>query len=90
MQVRNINRGGFARAAYDARNHRLIVEFEDGRVSAFKAVGETLARRFLTSGAPASVFKDAIEDEFTEEPLQGFPADEGRGGIDALKALFGG
>ncbi len=89
MNVTMMNRGGFKRGAYDARNHKLYIEFESGRVAVIKAIGETLAMRFLKSSAPYSIYKDAIEDEFAQEDLAAFPKLETpKKSIDDLKALF--
>ncbi|HUD25490.1 MAG TPA: KTSC domain-containing protein [Burkholderiaceae bacterium] len=59
-----IRRGGIRSAGYDASTRVLEIEFDNGSVLQHSAVGAEIARRFLTSAAPASYYKDNIEEEF--------------------------
>jgi hypothetical protein len=43
----------------------LEIEFDDDSVIQHTAVGEEIARRFLSSASPASYYKDNIQEEFT-------------------------
>jgi hypothetical protein len=65
IERKPIRRGGIKSAGYDRSNRVLEIEFDDGSVIQHTAVGEEIARRFLTSSAPASVYKDTIQEEFT-------------------------
>jgi len=60
-----IRRGGIKSAGYDRANRILEIEFDNGSVMQHTAVGEEIARRFLASSAPASYYKDNIQEEFT-------------------------
>ena len=60
-----IRRGGIKSAGYDRSNRVLEIEFDNGSVIQHTAVGEEIARRFLASSAPASYYKDNIQEEFT-------------------------
>jgi len=64
MERKNIRRGGIRSAGYDRNTRQLEVEFDSGTVVCHNGVGEEIARRFLTSAAPASYYKDNIEEEF--------------------------
>jgi len=64
MERKNIRRGGIRSAGYDRNTRQLEVEFDSGTVVCHSGVGEEIARRFLTSAAPASYYKDNIEEEF--------------------------
>jgi hypothetical protein len=48
----------------------LEIEFDNGSVIQHTAVGEEIARRFLSSGSPASYYKDNIQEEFTIRRLR--------------------
>lgn len=60
-----IRRGGIKSAGYDRSSRILEIEFDDGSVLQHTAVGEEIARRFLAASAPASYYKDNIQEEFT-------------------------
>jgi hypothetical protein len=65
IERKPIRRGGIKSAGYDRSNRILEIEFDNGSVIQHTAVGEEIARRFLASSAPASVYKDTIQEEFT-------------------------
>jgi KTSC domain len=65
IERKPIRRGGIKSAGYDRSNRILEIEFDNGSVIQHTAVGEEIARRFLTASAPASVYKDTIQEEFT-------------------------
>ena len=48
----------------------LEIEFDNGSVIQHTSVGEEIARRFLAASAPASVYKDTIQDEFTQRRIR--------------------
>jgi hypothetical protein len=64
MERKLIRRGGIRSAGYDRNRRELEVEFDSGAVVRHAGVGEEIARRFLTSAAPASFYKDNIEEEY--------------------------
>ena len=65
MERKQIRRGGIKSAGYDRNTRTLEIEFDNGSVIAHTAVGEEIALRFLASSAPASYYKDNIQEEFT-------------------------
>jgi hypothetical protein len=65
IERKPIRRGGIRSAGYDRAARVLEIEFDNGSVIQHTAVGEEIARRFLASGAPASYYKDNIQEEFT-------------------------
>ena len=65
IERKPIRRGGIKSAGYDRANRVLEIEFDNGSVMQHTAVGEEIALRFLSSSAPASYYKDNIQEEFT-------------------------
>ena len=65
IEHKPIRRGGIKSAGYDRANRVLEIEFDNGSIVQHTAVGEAIARRFLASSAPASEYKDNIQEEFT-------------------------
>ncbi|MFN3565554.1 MAG: KTSC domain-containing protein [Burkholderiaceae bacterium] len=65
IERKPIRRGGIKSAGYDRASRILEIEFDNGSIVQHSAVGEEIARRFLASASPASVYKDTIQDEFT-------------------------
>ena len=64
MDRKTIRRGGIRSAGYDRNARVLEVEFDSGSVVRHTGVGDEIARRFLSSSAPASFYKDNIEEEY--------------------------
>lgn len=65
IERKPIRRGGFKSAGYDRSTRVLEIEFDNGSVIQHTAVGEEIARRFLSSTSPLSYYKDNIQEEFT-------------------------
>lgn len=65
-----IRRGGIKSAGYDRATRVLEIEFDNGSVIQHSAVGEAIARRFLASSAPASEYRDNIQEEFTQRRVK--------------------
>jgi hypothetical protein len=70
IERKPIRRGGIKSAGYDRANRVLEIEFDNGQIIQHTAVGEEIARRFLGASAPASVYKDTIQEEFTVRRLK--------------------
>jgi hypothetical protein len=64
MEHQRIGRGGIRSAGYDRARRELEVEFDSGRRVRHAGVGDEVARRFLSSAAPASYYRDVIEEEY--------------------------
>jgi hypothetical protein len=88
MEMKKITAGKLCAIGYDQRERILRVEFDDGSAIDYSGVGSEIWRRFSTSGAPWSFYRDNIEEEFTGK--------RGRAGVTAgkkpagLDELFGG
>jgi len=65
MERKPIRRGGIKSAGYDRSTRVLEIEFDNGSILQHSAVGDEIARRFLASSAPASYYKDNIQEEFS-------------------------
>jgi len=70
IERKPIRRGGIKSAGYDRGARVLEIEFDNGSVIQHTAVGEEIALRFLSSGSPASYYKDNIQEEFTVRRLR--------------------
>lgn len=70
IERKPIRRGGIRSAGYDASARLLEIEFDSGSILQYSGVGAEIARRFLTSAAPASYYKDNIEEEFPSRRLR--------------------
>ncbi|SPJ16498.1 conserved hypothetical protein [Burkholderiales bacterium] len=64
MERKIVRRGGIRSAGYDRNSRELEIELDSGAIVRHSGVGEEIARRFLTSAAPASFYKDNIEEEY--------------------------
>jgi hypothetical protein len=64
MEMKKINAGKLRAIGYDARERILRVELEDGTAIDYSNVGNEVWRRFSTSGAAWSFYRDNIEEEF--------------------------
>jgi len=88
MEMKKINAGKLRAIGYDPRTRLLRVEFDDGSAIDYANVGSDVWRRFSTSGAAWSFYRDNIEEEFA--------GTRGRAGVtpgkrpEGLDALFGG
>ncbi|MBK8335225.1 MAG: KTSC domain-containing protein [Sterolibacteriaceae bacterium] len=65
MEMKKVSAGKLRAIGYDAGARVLQIEFDDGRVMQYQAVGQELWRRLSTSGSMSSYFRDNIEEEFT-------------------------
>lgn len=84
MDMKQINSGKLRAIGYDARGRMLRVQLDDGRMLQYSGVGEELWRRFSTSGAAWSFYRDNIEEEFASTRAAGSAPAE----LGALDELF--
>jgi hypothetical protein len=86
MDMKRINAGKLRAIGYDPKERILRVEFDDGSAIDHAGVGNDIWKRFSTSGAAWSFYRDNIEDEFA--------GTRGRAAVASkraeLDALFGG
>ena len=71
MEMKKINSGKLRAIGYDARARILHVQLDDGRTLQYGGVGEDTWRRFSSSGAAWSFYRDNIEEEFTTKRVSG-------------------
>jgi len=86
MEMKRINAGKLRAIGYDPRERVLRVEFDDGSAIDYSGVGSDVWKRFSTSGAAWSFYRDNIEEEFAG--TRGRAAVAGKRA--ELDALFGG
>jgi hypothetical protein len=86
MEMKKLNAGKLRAVGYDPKERILRVEFDDGSAIDYAGVGSEVWKRFSTSGAAWSFYRDNIEEEFA--------GTRGRAAVDSrraeLDALFGG
>lgn len=70
IEHKPIRRGGIKSAGYDRNTRVLEIAFDNGSVVQYSGVGDEVARRFLSSGAPGSYFKDSIEEEYSAKRVK--------------------
>ncbi len=70
IERKPVRRGGIKSAGYDRSARVLEIEFDNGSVIQHTGVGDEIARRFLSSGSPASYYRDTIQDEFTQRRVK--------------------
>lgn len=83
MEMKKINSGKLRAIGYDARV--LQVQLEDGTTLQYSGVGEELWRRFSSSGAAWSFYRDNIEEEFAARRVSG----QAPAAVNPLDELFG-
>ena len=71
MEMKKINSGRLRAIGYDARARMLQVQLDDGSTLQYGGVGEDTWRRFSSSGAAWSFYRDNIEEEFTAKRVSG-------------------
>ncbi|NEX61641.1 KTSC domain-containing protein [Noviherbaspirillum galbum] len=89
MEMKKINAGKLRAIGYDARERVLRVEFDDGTAIDHTGVGNELWRRFSTSGAAWSFYRDNIEEEFAGRKGRVKPQGKPSGLDDLFKGTEG-
>jgi hypothetical protein len=86
MEMKKINAGKLRAIGYEPKERLLRVEFDDGSAIDYSGVSNDVWKRFSTSGAAWSFYRDNIEEEFAGK--------RGRAAVASqrteLDALFGG
>lgn len=83
MEMKGIDSGKLRAIGYDARTKTLQVLLDNGSKLQYSGVGEDLWRRFSSSGAAWSFYRDNIEEEFTAKRVSG-SAPAGKNPLDDL------
>lgn len=71
MEMKKITDGKLHGIGYDARSRVLQIQLADGKTLQYSGVSEDLWRRFSSSGAAWSFYRDNIEEEFTAVRVSG-------------------
>ena len=71
MEMKKINSGKLRAIGYDAPTRMLQVQFDGGSTVQYGGVGEDTWRRFSSSRAAWSFYRDNIEEEFTAKRVSG-------------------
>lgn len=85
MDMTSISAGKLRAIGYDTNTRTLHVRMDDGSLLEYTGIGDDLWRRFKSSGAQWSFYRDNIEEEFTARRISAKPA----GGKNPLDELFG-
>lgn len=64
MERKRISSAKIRAVGYDPRGQVLEVEFNDGRVVAYRGVSPKVHRGFMAAPSPVSFFEDKIADEY--------------------------
>lgn len=64
MERKRISSAKIRAVGYDPRGQVLEVEFNDGRVVAYRGVSPEVHRGFMAAPSPVSFFEDKIADEY--------------------------
>jgi hypothetical protein len=83
MEMKKINSGRLRAIGYDARARMLQVQLDDGSMLQYGGVGEDTWRRFSSSDAAWSFYRDNIEEEFAAKRVSG-SAPAGKNPLDDL------
>ena len=83
MEMKKISSGKLRAIGYDGRASLLQVQLDDGSTLQYSGVGEDTWRRFSSSGAAWSFYRDNIEEEFTAKRISG-SAPAGKNPLDDL------
>jgi hypothetical protein len=83
MEMKKINSGKLRAIGYDAREHILQVELDNGSTLQYSDVGESIWQRLSGSAAAWSFYRDNIEEEFAVKRVSG-RAPAGKNPLDDL------
>lgn len=83
--MKKINSGKLRAIGYDARARILQVQLDNGETLQYSSVGDDIWRRFSSSGAAWSFYRDNIEEEFTAKKVSA-SAPAGKNPLDDLFA----
>ncbi len=83
MEMKKINSGRLRAIGYDARTRILQIQLDDGSTLQYGSIGEDTWRRFSSSGAAWSFYRDNIEEEFAAKRVSG-SAPAGKNPLDDL------
>lgn len=84
MEMTKVNSGKLRAIGHEAKTRTLRVELDDGNALEYANVSEDLWRRFKSSGAQWSFYRDNIEEELTAKRVSAKPSSGGNNPLDDL------
>lgn len=84
MDSVKVSAGKLRTIGYEAKTRTLRVELDDGSALEYANVSEDLWRRFKSSGAQWSFYRDNIEEELTAKRVSAKPSSGGKNPLDDL------
>ncbi len=84
MDLVKVSAGKLRTIGYEAKTRTLRVELDDGSALEYANVSEDLWRRFKSSGAQWSFYRDNIEEELTAKRVSAKPSSGGKNPLDDL------
>lgn len=70
MERKRINSSKIRSAGYDPKAQVLEIEFNDGKLFAFRGVSPEVHRQFMAAPSPTSFFEDKIDESFPSTRLR--------------------
>jgi hypothetical protein len=65
MERKRISSSKIRAIGYDPKTQTLEIEFNDGKVTAYRGVSQEVHRRLMAAPSPVSFFEDKIEEDYT-------------------------
>lgn len=84
MEMTKVSSGKLRAIGYEAKTRTLRVELDGGNALEYANVREDLWRRFKSSGAQWSFYRDNIEEELTAKPVSAKASSDGKNPLDDL------
>lgn len=84
MDLVKVSAGKLRTIGYEAKTRTLRVELDDGSALEYANVSEDLWRRFKSSGAQWSFYRDNIEEELTAKRASAKLSSGGKNPLDDL------
>jgi len=84
MQMTKVSAGKIRAIGFESKTRTMRVELDDGSSLEYNNVNEDLWRRFKSSGAQWSFYRDNIEEEFAAKRISARPFSGSKNPLDDL------
>ena len=84
MQMTKVCAGKLRAIGFESKSRTMRVELDDGSSLEYNNVNEDLWRRFKSSGAQWSFYRDNIEEEFAAKRISTKPSGGSKNPLDDL------
>lgn len=64
MERKRINTSRIRSVGYDTKTETLEIEFNDGRITAYRGVSSEVHRRLMAAPSPVAFFDDRIAEDY--------------------------